>query len=288
MSALFKYAIVLASGLAIGLWIKSPTSLDPVAGLAPIDDASLVVDNAVARLKPESTAGAVNPTAAIRAHEDLDFLSAKRIGTLGGWQAFLAAHAGGDYVESAMAEIDKIVLGLRASDPAAAAVADRAAPASEAESKIARPSSPSEGPPHPLPEACNHGGGCRGDSGAGPSGDDPAPVANESERGKPLVEVASLMDSAAMAAAQPNASAKTGPDPGSRPRAAAPRREATASAPVNPRRREQRCALRFECHWKTQNLPPILQALLGVKTKRSSRAGGQMIADASPVGLHGR
>ncbi len=84
MRALFKYAIVLGSGVAVGLWISSgPRSVDLAVEPAPSEATAIVNDTAA-------------PSAA---NEDLDYLIARRIGTLQAWQTFLAGHAVGDHAE---------------------------------------------------------------------------------------------------------------------------------------------------------------------------------------------
>ncbi len=286
MSVLFKYGTVLASGLAIGLWISGPMSVELVARLARTDATSIVVDNAVSRTRPEEIASAVDPTSASRVNEELDYLIARRVGTLEGWQAFLAAHAVGGHADSAMAEIEKLMLLVKASEPAAAAVSDRVSPETDAKSEIAGSSPPSEGVARPSYEACNDGGSCQGDSSGALSSDELSPIADEPDPGGFRAQVASLADSSATTAAQPGSSAKV--DPGSKRRATAGGRTASVSSHVMPRRRERRCAFGFGCHWNARALPPILQALFNVKTKRSARVYGQMIADSSSGGARGR
>src|SRR5271166_3019265 len=85
MSALFKYAIVLASGFAIGAYVHGPIGLEQVAKLAQTDGLDIVISNTVAHLRPEAAAIVVDPADARRVDEDLDYLIAKRIGTLEGW-----------------------------------------------------------------------------------------------------------------------------------------------------------------------------------------------------------
>ena len=155
--ALFKYAVVLSTGLGLGYWINGPISLEMFARLARIHETSIVVDDTVAPLRPDTVAGAVDRTAATRVDEDLDYLIAKRIGTLEGWRAFLAAHGSGDHALSAMAEIDKEMLRVKAAKPAAVEVTDHASLEGKAEREIA----PSDGAMHPLGEVCSHDGGCR-------------------------------------------------------------------------------------------------------------------------------
>lgn len=286
MGALFKYGTVLASGLAIGLWISGPMSVELVARLARTDATGIVVDNAISRTKPEEIASAVDPTSASRVNEELDYLIARRTGTLEGWQAFLAGHAVGGHADSALAEIDKLMLLVKAAEPAAAEVSDRFSSESDAKGEIASSSSRSEGVVRPSYEACNNGGRCQTDSSGALSSDELSPIADEADPGGFRAQVASLPDSSATTAAQPSSSANV--DPGSKRRATASGRTASVASHGAPRRHERRCAFVFGCHWDARALPPILQALFNIKTRRSARVSGQMIADSSAGRPRGR
>jgi hypothetical protein len=286
MNALFKYAVVLASGLAIGFTVNRPMSVDQVMKLPRVDEINNLVDSVLSRLKPKADSTAVDPTAAGRVDEELDYLIAKRNGTLDGWQAFLAAHASGAHAESAEAEVDKLSLRAKASQPATAEVSDSASSEANIESEAAQSGPPSEAATLPPHEVCSRDGDCPREPPSNPSSGDTAGVTNESTAGKPRMEVASLIDSVVAASAEPNASAKIGPDLRSRPRAIALHRVPTVSSHF-PALRERRCALRSECYWKTQTLPPILMALLGVKTKHSTKAFGRTV-EAKPEGGQAR
>jgi hypothetical protein len=94
MSRLLKYAVVLALAVAIGCYIVlGPLSLEAII---PNEQKA-----AVAPVEPKPPA----PSASI--DEELDYMVAKRLASLEGWRAFLAAHANGDYAQSAMAEIER-------------------------------------------------------------------------------------------------------------------------------------------------------------------------------------
>ena len=54
MSAPFKYAFVLALGLAFGFWIHASPNLEEIAKLAWLDEINVIINKAVARLKPPS------------------------------------------------------------------------------------------------------------------------------------------------------------------------------------------------------------------------------------------
>jgi hypothetical protein len=287
MNALFKYAVVLASGLAIGFTANRPMSLDQVMKLPRVDEINTLIDGVLSRLKPKADSTAVDSTAASRVDEELDYLIAKRNGTLDGWQAFLAAHASGAHAESAGAEVDKLSLHAQASQPATAEVSDSTSSEANTESEAAKLDPPSEAPALPPHEVCNRDGDCPREPRSNPSSGDTAGVTNESTAGKPRMQVASLIDSVAAAPAEPNSSAKIGPDLRSRPRATALHRIPTVSSHIIPAPRERRCALRSECYWKTQTLPPILMALFGVKTKHSTKAFGRTV-EAKPEGGQAR
>ena len=93
MSTLLKYAIFLGLAVAIGFYIlygpERPEDIAPI----PIKRGA-----PVAHVEPA-------PSASI--DEELDYLVAKRLGSLEGWRAFLAAHGSGAYAQSAKAEVER-------------------------------------------------------------------------------------------------------------------------------------------------------------------------------------
>jgi hypothetical protein len=94
MRRLLKYAIVLALAVAIGAYIVlGPLSLDDFFPSHPEREA-------LADLEPP-------PASSASIDEELDYMVAKRLGSLEGWRAFLAAHANGAYAHSAQAEVRK-------------------------------------------------------------------------------------------------------------------------------------------------------------------------------------
>jgi hypothetical protein len=102
MRRLLKYAVVLALAVAIGAGILlGPLSLDDIFPSHPEGKAPAAVE-------PTPPA----PSASI--DEELDLMVAKRLASLEGWRAFLAAHANGAYAQSAQAEIRRR---LGANDP---------------------------------------------------------------------------------------------------------------------------------------------------------------------------
>ena len=163
MTALVKYAIVLASGVAIGVYVTGPGRLERIAELARVDEINIRINNSFADPKPEAAAIVVDPTDARRANEDLDYLIAKRTGTLAGWEAFLAAHPNGTRATFAETEIGKLSLLARASGPAAVDGADVGSPAAKAESEATGPSGPSEAATLPRHNVCDHDRDCAGE-----------------------------------------------------------------------------------------------------------------------------
>jgi hypothetical protein len=109
MGAPFKYAFVLALGLAFGFCIHAPPNLEEVAKLARLDEINVLINMAIARLKPQAAVFAVDPAAATRVAEDLDYRIAKRIGSVEGWRSFLAAHGSGVHAQTATGEVDRLL-----------------------------------------------------------------------------------------------------------------------------------------------------------------------------------
>ena len=281
MSALFKYAVVLASGLAVGVYVNRPMGLDEVMTLTRLDGIGKRVDDAFDRFRPKAAAADVDPTAAGRVDEDLDFLIAKQNATIEGWRAFLAAHVSGAHAAMAAAEVDKLSLLAKALKPAAE-VTDSASPAAKPESEAAQSVPPPEGAAPPPHDVCNPDGKCPGEPRSDSPRDDLARATSEPAAGTARMQVASLTGGVDTAAAQPNPSARTDLRP--RPRATAPHRGPAVSSHTAPAEHEHACASRFGCRSTAQTLPPILMALLGVKTKHSTKASGRPVASARPDG----
>ena len=110
MSAPFKYAFVLALGLAFGFCIHARPNLEEVAKLAWLDEINVTINKAVARLKPQAAVFAVDPVAAARVGEDLDYRIAERIGSVEGWRLFLAVHGSGVHAQTATGEVERLLL----------------------------------------------------------------------------------------------------------------------------------------------------------------------------------
>ena len=74
--------------------------------------------------KPEVAGALVDPAAAARVDEDLDYMIAQRIGSVEGWRSFLAGHGSGVHAQSAKAEVEKLLLAGQDPAPAAAEVSN--------------------------------------------------------------------------------------------------------------------------------------------------------------------
>ncbi len=288
MSALVKYAIVLASGVAIGVYVNGPGSFERVAKLARVDEINIRISNSFADTRPEAAAIVVDPTDARRVNEDLDYLIAKRTGTLHGWEAFLAAHGNGVRAGSAEAEIDKLSLLAKASEPVAVEVSELRSPQAKVESEGARPSPPSEAATFPHHEDCVDDRDCPGGSRIDRSNAESTIFASDLQSEEIRPQLASFVDGLVGAPLPPDSAAKVAPDLGAKPRAPTIRHVPTVSAPVVSGQHQRSCANNFQCRLKTRTLPPIILAILGVKMKHPTRAFRQTLADARLGDLRGR
>jgi hypothetical protein len=115
MSAPFKYAFVLALGLAFGLCIHARPNLEDITKLAWLDEIDVIINKAIARLKPHAAVFAVDPAAAARVTEDLDYRIAERIGSVEGWRSFLAVHRSGVHAQTAAGEVERLLVSEQAS-----------------------------------------------------------------------------------------------------------------------------------------------------------------------------
>ena len=109
MRAFFKYAVILALGLAVGFYIRAPLSLEEIARLNWLHEINIIIDKAVARAKPEAAVIPVDPAGAALIDDELDYRIAQRIDSLDGWRAFLAVHGNGVYAQSARAEVGRLL-----------------------------------------------------------------------------------------------------------------------------------------------------------------------------------
>ena len=116
-----KYAILLVLVIASGFYIvHGPVSLEDIApfvqGSVSLEDIAPFVHRPVSLgdiapapvpVKGEAPVAQVEPSPSASIDEELDYLVAKRLGSLAGWRAFLAAHASGAYARFATAEVER-------------------------------------------------------------------------------------------------------------------------------------------------------------------------------------
>jgi hypothetical protein len=145
MSAPFKYAFVLASGLAFGFLIHTPPNLEEIAKLARLDEINVIINKAVARLKPQAAVFTVDPVGAARVTEDLDYRIAQRIGSVEGWRSFLAVHVSGVHAQTATREVERLLLSEQASAQTTAKVSNETSLGAKAASDPVRPAPLSSG-----------------------------------------------------------------------------------------------------------------------------------------------
>ncbi len=307
MEATFKYAIVLASGLAIGFVALGRPNLVGPAEVAWFDDIRIRLEKVFAPAMRGADVLLVDQSRAASVDEELDYRIAERLGTLEGWRAFLAAHGGGPYVQAAKGEIERLLLAPKPLTPGVAQAfvtvsedgqpSIEAAPAAEPSAEleaaaqppglVSEPSAsidaaPMETPPSQESGVLNASLSSEAMSTAERGG--PAPPARHNE----VAEVAApdvmkdttATDAAPSQTAGPASSSGKAEAPAvPAPRAAAHRRghsRAIVSRDDPPRRHATRC--RHGCAFRPPPLPPILLALLG---QRPGRLG------ASSHGPHG-
>ena len=123
MGIVRKYVLVLALALAV-IYAYAPLSLEDLAKPRWLDDISVIVNKALPPAKPEARVSPVDPIAAANVEEDLDYRIAQRMKSTEGWRAFLAAHPDGPHVQSARAELDKLVPVEKPPAPVAAQASD--------------------------------------------------------------------------------------------------------------------------------------------------------------------
>jgi hypothetical protein len=157
MISTWKYMLFLALALP-AIYVYAPPNLEDIAKSQWLDHISAVITKSLASAKPQAEVSPVDPVAAAKVDEDLDYRIAERTKSLEGWRAFLTAHPDGPHAQSARAELDK--LAAPATSTAAAQAPDRAPPDTKIPSDVASPPHPS-----PAPEAATLASDeiCRGD-----------------------------------------------------------------------------------------------------------------------------
>jgi hypothetical protein len=145
MSAPFKYALALALALAFGFCIHAQPNLEEITELAGLDEINVIINKAVAGLRPQPAVFAVDPLSAARVTEDLDYRIAERIGAVEGWRSFLAVHGSGVHAQTATEEVARLLVSEEASPKASAKVSNETSSGPKAASDIVRPATLSSG-----------------------------------------------------------------------------------------------------------------------------------------------
>ena len=155
------------------IYTYAPPNLGHIAMPHWVDAISAIITKSLASAKPQAEVSPVDPVAAAKVDEDLDYRIAERTKSLEGWRAFLTAHPDGPHAQSARAELDELAAPVTPPATAAAQAPDRAPPTPAAEQTPDRAppetKSPSEvvssPPSSPGPEAATVASdeSCRGD-----------------------------------------------------------------------------------------------------------------------------
>src|ERR1700733_8440850 len=142
MPNLRKYMLFLVLAVA-AMYAYAPPSFKEMAKPRWLADISVAISTSLAA-KPQAEVPGVDPIAAAKVDEDLDYRIAERTKSTEGWRAFLAAHPDGPHAQSARAELDKLAPPMTST--AAAQAPDRAPPDTKIPSDDASPPQPSAGP----------------------------------------------------------------------------------------------------------------------------------------------
>ena len=129
LSAIYAYALPNLEDIAKPQWL---------------DHIGAIITKSLASAKPQAEVSPVDPVAAAKVDEDLDYRIAERTKSLEGWRAFLTAHPEGPHAQSARAELDKLAAPVTST--AAAQAPDRAPPDTKIPGDVASPPRPSAGP----------------------------------------------------------------------------------------------------------------------------------------------
>jgi hypothetical protein len=127
-------------------YLYARPSLEEIAKLRWLDDIRVTISKSLAYATPKAEVSPVDPIAAAKVDEDLDYRIAERTKSLEGWRAFLTAHPDGPHAQSVRAELDKLATPVRTPAPAAEQTPDRAPPDTKAPSDVVSPAPPSAGP----------------------------------------------------------------------------------------------------------------------------------------------
>ncbi len=132
---------MLLLALAVPAVYAYATSRGEIAKPRWLDDISVAINKSLAA-RPQAEVPSVDPIAAAKVEEDLDYRIAERMKSTEGWRAFLTAHPDGAHAQSVRAELDKLAPPMTPSAPMAVQAPDVGA----ADTKV-----PSENVPPPVP-----------------------------------------------------------------------------------------------------------------------------------------
>ena len=119
-------------------------SLEEMAKLRWVDDVGVAISTSLAA-KPQAVVPAVDPIAAAKVDEDLDYRIAERTKSTEGWRAFLAAHPDGPHAQSSREELDELAPPTTPAAPTAAHAPDTGAADTKIPSEVVSPPPPSAG-----------------------------------------------------------------------------------------------------------------------------------------------
>jgi hypothetical protein len=125
------------------IYAYAPPNLEHIAKPQWLDHISAIITKSLASAKPQAEVSPVDPVAAAKVDEDLDYRIAERTKSVEGWRAFLTAHPDGPHGQSARAELEKLAAPV--TSIAAAQAPDRAPADTKIPSDVASPSQPSAG-----------------------------------------------------------------------------------------------------------------------------------------------
>jgi hypothetical protein len=197
-------------------WTFPTTKSQAIAGLSSAADVLKADLEAItgqsAREEERSTAkpaGAlVDPAAAARVDEDLDYMIAQRKASVEGWRSFLAAHGSGVHAQSAKAEVEKLLLAGQDPAPAAAEVSNGSSTDAKTGSEVVGSAPPDPGTEVAAltpDEICKRDGNRLERLRSSPTSDEAARFANELGCEKLRPQLLGLMGSLGYAAPTPPA-----------------------------------------------------------------------------------
>jgi hypothetical protein len=158
--------------------------------------------------KPEVAGALVDRAAAARVDEDLDYMIAKRKGSVEGWRSFLAAHGSGVHAQSAKGEVEKLLLAGQDAAPAAAEVSNGPSTDAKTGSELVGSAPPSPGVEVAAltgDEICKRDGDRLERLRSSPTSDEAARFTNELGCEKLRPQLLGLMESLGYAAPTPPA-----------------------------------------------------------------------------------